>query len=183
MELIIQLESVEYLVDRGFPNDKEAVEDILVTKEMLEDTYEDGSIIGYGYEEVFEMKDKEKEREIDLLLRKLEAFHCVVDFEKKTIVFTKEFRDMYSKLYFILYKEKISNSKFEEFLSYNYEKEIQEYEKSIPFANINVVSNSLHICKESILNLCRMNFNSYNERYNDKMNETPFKIVGVFVGH
>lgn len=183
MKLVIQLESIDTLMKYEYPNDEEMLEDLLVNEEMLVDTYEDGCEIGYGYSSISTLEKEEKNQEIQNILTTLEAFGCIVDFKEETIVFTKEFCDKYIQLRLSILKEKISNLSLEEYSKYSFEIDITKFEENIPLGDINVVSESLHICKETILNLCRMNFNPYNEKFNTKVNETPFKIIEMFVGY
>lgn len=183
MDLIIQLETLETLEKYNYPNDKEAMEDLVVNKEMLEDTYEDGCVVGYGYTTVEELDEKTKEKEIMELLKVFSTFGCIVDFEEKTIIFTKEFCEKYIEMRLNMLKEKVSNISIEDFSKIDFNKEIDMFKENIPLALVNVTSESLQFCQENILSLCRMNFNNYNKKFNKEVNTSTFKIIEVFRGY
>ena len=87
---IIQIESLEYLKENNYPEDKECVMD----KDEFLDTFEDGSVIGGGYTYLSFLQDEIFEKEERRILNKLHELGCevhsVVGFRNKDIVILED---------------------------------------------------------------------------------------------
>ena len=178
---IIQIESLEYLKENNYPEDKECVMD----KDEFLDTFEDGSVIGGGYTYLSFLQDEIFEKEERRILNKLHELGCEIDTTNNVIYFTEEFCVNYAKEYFLALKEKINSLTPEDYALVKTAEELEDLKKLLAFYEVEITSHSLGAYLSNFEELTKRRFIPFNDYNNDlkEVNKKPFKIVSIMKGY
>lgn len=176
---VIQLESLDFLKENGYPNNT----DCIVNPDDLVDIYEDGSVIGCGYTRLDFIDDEDFKDEERKILNKLAKLGCEIDRVENVIYFTDEFCVNYSKEYFLALQEKMATLTPEEYALVKTIEELDELRNLLAFNEVEVASETLNAFLTNFDELTQRRFSSFNDLPAKSVERVPFKIVAIMEGY
>lgn len=177
--MVIQLESLNFLKESGYPKNK----DCIVDPVELVDMYEDGSVIGCGYTRLDFIDDEDFKDEERKILNKLAELGCEIDRVENVIYFTDEFCVNYGKAYFLALQEKMSTLTPEEYALVKTAEELDELRNLLAFNEVEVASETLNAFLTNFDELTQRRFSSFNDLPRTSVERVPFKIIAIMEGY